>query len=674
MKKDHKKLYIVSVFLWSLLLVVTILFGSTKDFFNFWPGIMAGLKVLRYHSSFIVWTIMVLSIGLTISSTINQLGISFQQFRHHGFRLLVVFSLFLFSVLPIGNKIKYHSFFYESWMWYCAFWIICVCLVVIHGLIAYRSSHPLFPVLGRKFVLVDRFFCNPHIDRNDWLFCGASSLWVLIITYLLGDYALGQIPHVQDSIAQFFQAKVLAHGHFAMPAPAEPEFFKRIYVIVEEGRWYTIYPPGFPLILSIGIALGIPQWVNPTISALILPVFFVLLIRQNLNFAARFGLILFALSPFYLFMGAGFMNHPASLLFLLLFLLCWQEGFRIPSKRSSIFFLFAGVLFGVAFMTRPLTALAFLIAAIIGWGKPILSHLRWSMFGALFFLLGTVPSAMFYLAYNTGTTGHPLLTGYVKYFGGNPLGFGNRPWGAVPLGPKLPNEVYHSPWRGIANTNSQLNGLNNYLLGWPIPSLTLVFLLFLPGLQRVRYDRICILFIFMVLGVYFFYFFQDFCYGPRFVFETVPFCFYLISRGIESGTLFIKGRKIIDQFTLTGFIYPLIGLFFLVAFCTVWVERMYVMSDAYWGADEEIARMVRNGIDEKNAILFVDDAQDYVAVFSFLDPSLEEGWIVAHNLGKEKNRELIDKYPNWPVYRLRLKDTDSPYRFETVLQPYRLDE
>jgi len=92
------------------------------------------------------------------------------------------------------------------------------------------------------------------------------------------------------------------------------------------------------------------------------------------------------------------------------------------------------------------------------------------------------------------------------------------------------------------------------------------------------------------------------------------------------------------------------------------------MSKAYWGANPAVADKVRHGVQEENAVIFVDDPQDYVAVYSFLNPGLDKGWIVAHNLGSKRNERLLNRYPGWPVYRLRLQEAERGYK--TLLEKY----
>ena len=77
---------------------------------------------------------------------------------------------------------------------------------------------------------------------------------------------------------------------------------------------------------------------------------------------------------------------------------------------------------------------------------------------------------------------------------------------------------------------------------------------------------------------------------------------------------------------------------------------------------------LKEEIHETNAVVFVEDPNDHFSVFSFLDPRLDRGWIIAHDLGEEENKRLLIDYPEWPVYYLRLKEDETSGEIRTVLE------
>lgn len=625
------------------------------------------LRVLGVHAGLSVSGIAMFSLVFAFLS-IRQFTPRLEfSLRHLSF-VIVILSLWL-TAFPLGNKIKHHTFFFEKWMWYCALWFVFTNLAISISLVLIHKYPFILRYFGTKFQGTHQFLHRSFHTKHDFIFITLLSIFVGTLTGSIDWYRLGGIPHVQDSIAQFFQAKVFAHGSLVRSVPELPQCFERIYVVTDDGQWYSIYPPGHALVLALGVAAGIPFLVNPLTSAALAVVFFLFARNHFSPFVARTGCLLLSLSPFFILMGSGFMNHPTSLLFLMLFLhFLFGVSSHSQSHGTVSRLILAGFFFGMAFLTRPMTALAILSGAV-GWtlGRFRRDLRRFTVI-ALLCLAGTIPPALFYLTYNAHTTGSALLTGYEKYFGGNPMGFGKRPWGAEPLGPRLPNEVLHTPARGLANTLCNLNALNAYLFGWPVPSLLFAFGLFLPGMRRTRFDWWLAGCCALVAFVYSFYFFQDYCYGPRFFYETIPFWILLTARGIEECLIRLENSRLLSAAHWQGFLYGWLTVFFLMAFSTSWIERYNELKADYWGTQKKIAVLLREGIAEENAVLFVEDDYDYVTAFSFLNPMLDRGWIVAHDCGPETNEKLLERYREWPVYTLRLIEDETTGTLHSVLE------
>ncbi len=627
------------------------------------------LRRLGYHSPWLVCVIMAAALGLTVNAVHWAWRGGSGLLR--GWRYLPAAGGLLLTMMPWGNWWNHGTFFHEKWMWYAAIWFIGLCLSAT-ALVLTSSCHAAFlERWGRRFENLDRALRDPRLTWRDGLWMGLPAVGAALAARGIFVYALGGVPHVQDSIAQLFQAKVFALGMMAAPAPSDPRFFERLYLVVERGIWYAIYPPGHSLLLTLSVLAGMADWLNPLVTALIVPLYFGLAWRFATPFPARLGCVLLALSPFFLMMGSEYMNHPPCLLFLLLAIAgLFAPGEPVVSKRLALFGLASGLASGFAYLIRPLTALAVLSITAVGYVIRWRKQPRRIVLTGLMMAVGIAPPLIFYLMYNARTTGSPWLVGYVHYFDANPMGFGGKPWGPHPLGPPVPAGVHHNPMRGLANTICNFNGLNSFLFGWPIPSLTLAFLLFIPGFTRNRADWFCVAVIGMVAAVYFFYFYQDYCFGPRFFYETIPGWIFLTARGIEE--IHRKGgaggRQAHSR--IQGFMYLFLIVNFVTAAGTSWVERWRELSDDYWGARDEAAAVLREGVKEENAVIFVEDGEDYAAVFSFLDPLLKNGWIVALDWGGEENAKLLSNYPEWPVYILRLTGQGPGEEARTVLERY----
>ena len=114
-------------------------------------------------------------------------------------------------------------------------------------------------------------------------------------------------------VAYLCQAQTLARGRLWAPAPAEPTFFEQEFLLVRDGRWFGKYPPGYPLVLALGVLAGKPWLVNPILAAL--TVLLLYLLRQGLYGRAtgQVAILLMLTSPLFLFMSSSMMAHTAEL-------------------------------------------------------------------------------------------------------------------------------------------------------------------------------------------------------------------------------------------------------------------------------------------------------------------------------------------------------------------------
>src|SRR5262245_19492440 len=113
---------------------------------------------------------------------------------------------------------------------------------------------------------------------------------------------VGLIPHIPDELSYLYQARILSTGHFAVHPPQVPEAFtvKWDHVIRDSSGWRSIYPPGWPLLLSIGWLIRAPWLINSVL--LFFSVVGVFQLAKHLydEKTALFSLIPFVCSPFVL--------------------------------------------------------------------------------------------------------------------------------------------------------------------------------------------------------------------------------------------------------------------------------------------------------------------------------------------------------------------------------------
>ncbi len=188
------------------------------------------------------------------------------------------------------------------------------------------------------------FYKTPPQDRNlrgaDHLFffrlkeltvIGLCLTICFLTTALIAYTVLDGIPHVEDSIAQLFQAKIFKQGMLCAPLPPYKEFFDYTNIINDE-KWYSQYPPGHSLLLTAGLLAGVPWLIGPLLGTLSLVLFY--LVTKTIYDEQRIIMAsscLLLLSPFFLFMSSSYMNHTSTLFFLLLFLYAYLQDVCIGS-------------------------------------------------------------------------------------------------------------------------------------------------------------------------------------------------------------------------------------------------------------------------------------------------------------------------------------------------------
>jgi len=482
-----------------------------------------------------------------------------------------------------------------------------------------------------------------------------SALWMFCITNLFSYAVFEHIPHVQDSIAQLFQAKIFAQGWLTAPVPSIPEFFQYYYDnMVITDRWYSQYPPGHPFFLMFGVLYGMPWVINPLFAAGSVIVLYHCATRYYGEKEGRLSVILFCISPFVLFMSSSFLNHVSTLFFLLLFLYSIQRAWE---ERSSLYGCIAGCALGVMFNIRPGEVLV-IGAVFVGWffivsvREKVWRPLCWFT-GMACLLVGVL------LLYNYATNGDPLLFGYqVRWGKSHSLGFNNI---------KIMDQQIFTPLRAIIHTLSNLIALNQNLFEWPFPSLLFTAIFWMPFLFKKNvHDYMLLCGLFVVPGLYFFYFYQDLCFGPRFYYSCLPFIIMLTARALFQITRGIASLRRCSELYVRQAFMVLLVLSVLFSGCFR-IPRLYQFySDSFWEVDDKLMKKAQDlGI--TNAVIFQKSygfkGNDLGSGFLYNSPRLDSSIIFARDLG-ERNAELVPFFPK-RTYYLALRNEKG----EVIIKP-----
>jgi hypothetical protein len=449
-------------------------------------------------------------------------------------------------------------------------------------------------------------------------------------------FAFDHLPHVQDSVAQVFHGKIFAAGRLTAPSPPLRDFFYYQHMI-NNGQWYSQYPPGHSFLMMLGLLLGAPWIINPLLGAATVVLLYALGRELYGDGIGRIAAVLGLFSPFVLFMSSEFMNHATTLFLFTVFLIFYARTVRMQSTASAIA---AGAALGWIVNIRPLTAATLALPFALYACSLLQREFRHYKKPFLALSLAASVFVSLLLAFNYLTNGSPFLFGYQVLHGNEHLpGFGHAAWGEA-----------HTLQKGIRNTLNNFVGLNKYLFEWPVPSLIFVCILVASGKPN-RWDRM-LFFAFLSLAAgYLLYWYQDWCFGPRFLYETAGIMILLTARGMQRVPYMLK---MIFKIRISA--KRLYGLTTSVAvFCTLYamasnVPALYkAYSGNYWEVNRKLFRVVEQQKIGK-AVIFTNHF--FGCLLMANSPFLDTEVIYAVDLG-QRNRKMMALYPGYRYFIAR---------------------
>jgi hypothetical protein len=368
-------------------------------------------------------------------------------------------------------------------------------------------------------------------DARPDRFAYACAALSVVIAAVLSAAVYQLHPHVQDEVKYLFQARYFASGAFAAPVPPVPQGFDMFLLEVGPKGWYSVFPPGWPAILAIGVKLGAPWLVNPVLNGVNVVLAYMLLRSVYGLRTARLATLLLVVSPWFVFLGMSLMPHAATLALALIGALGVEWSRR---TGRAWYALVGGAAVGFAAIVRQLDGLV--IALVLGLWAIGLGGRRISLTATAALVAGTGLVAALTLPYNAMFTGHalafPVMTYTDQHFGVNSNAYGFGPDRG--LGWALDPNPGHSPLDGAINSNLNATALNVELFGWGVGSLVLTGVLLLKG-RIARADRAMLAVIVAVIGAYFLNYFSggpDF--GARYWYLVIVPAVVLTARGVGS--------------------------------------------------------------------------------------------------------------------------------------------
>lgn len=257
-----------------------------------------------------------------------------------------------------------------------------------------------------------------------------TSRWIVgvvaIVTAMVMWWCWDQpIATVHDELAYLLQARIFASGRWALPSPVIPEFFEQAYMLVVPAL-ASKYPPGFSLVLALGVMVGAPMLVPLVLHAASASLLFVLARRLTNGGIALLTWVLWLSSPSVLLFGPRYYSETVTTA-------CWLGAFlcllnwRDTGRRRWLLGL--AFLIGWGAVTRPMTMLLFAIPVGVVVFELVRRRRAWRDL-ALAFAVGVAVLAIIPLwsARTTGSWRVSPLTLYVRQYTPWDLpGFGYNP-------------------------------------------------------------------------------------------------------------------------------------------------------------------------------------------------------------------------------------------------------
>jgi hypothetical protein len=418
--------------------------------------------------------------------------------------------VFVFGFLPVVNWVRggrewprYGSDF-EGWLAGSA---IAVGVGVLYTIVSRRA-----PSLWRADALAPVIRLWVRRPRT-------TTATLALASFALYAYSAHSVfsrrPLLVDEVIQLYQARLFAGGRIAGTVDAVPELFSALFLLERNGRVFSQFPPGGPLVLAIGVLFGAVWLVVPLCGSLAVACFATLSRRVEIDRpgVSLLASLLFAWAPYMIFMSGSQMNHVPTLLGVTLALLAVERATssEVADARRMRWGFVCGAALGFAATIRPPDAVAFAV--------PIAIALAWAAardrrrIGALLASgVGIAIPVGLMLWFNLRTTGAPLLFGYEAMWGkSHAIGFHAAPWGAA-----------HTPARGLELLSLYFLRLQTYLFETPVPSLAASLGALALATRLRRLDRVLLAGSAALVLVYFAYWHDGFYLGPRFFICLLP--------------------------------------------------------------------------------------------------------------------------------------------------------
>ena len=348
-------------------------------------------------------------------------------------------------------------------------------------------------------------------EQTNWWTAGivfAAMLLPLSVAY----FVLDRFPNSGDEYSYLFEARTLAGFRLWEAPPVLGTDLIPFRTWIFGSKWISQYPPGWPMVLSTGLLLGLPAWMmNAVLGGASVAALAALCRRVGDQSATVVAVALFTLTPFYVMNAASYFPHIFSSLLILLLCLCLLPDGEIVRGHKLVS---AGAIVGWLAMTRYFDVLP-LLPSLLLW-LVMQRPTAWPRIIGLV-AAGFIPFLVLLMIYQDLITGSPFRSTYSVI---------NNPEIFVSLGPSQ-----------IKDGAIVTAGRVTELALWTSPILLIAYcgcvLFKLKDRKLAYYDLIFPSFVLAYLAL------ADFGgngYGPRYYFDAFPLMMVTIVSALPSVT------------------------------------------------------------------------------------------------------------------------------------------
>jgi hypothetical protein len=500
----------------------------------------------------------------------------------------------------------------------------------------------------------------------------SAKFWnILVLIIVISGFALfasiGRnnaqgIPHVPDSVAYMFQAKLFASGRIYVENNGVIDANNIAINVDAVGHVYSQYPFGHPLLLAIGYLINMPEIIPSLLAAGMLFLIYKITFKLANRGTAFLAMILAMFSPLVQMNAADYMSHNSGAFFFLLFVYLFI-GFVKEGKHGFKIGLTAGFLFCIRPYTAVLLVVPFLIYLLLKTRQAILqssinSNFRYRNFGKV--VIGAGIFIGLYLLYNyslgVDPVKGPYSTGSMSVFGfsvGRPVE------------------------SGLLDVYSNLILLKQFFLPFESTYSFLPLILYALFSKKTKFEYLMGLSVLFIVVGYFYYKGSWIMYGPRMWHEIVPILIILSAKGLaqwpDAFKQLLLKTKIVSasvqrHFSVALSVIALLVLLVFLSFSSI--NNWYFGENTHsWRADftpHNLAEFsefnyantdLLSVIQSKklqNALIFtrVKDYQwwHFYVPFSTMKRNLEGPIIYVKDQGCDRDRRIIELFKGREVY------------------------